>query len=56
MLGVVAGSFDIIHPGYIKMFKECSQNCSELIVLLQTDPTTERPEKCKPVLDYLYRI
>jgi len=21
--GIIAGNFDVIHPGYIKMFKEC---------------------------------
>ena len=56
MLGVVAGNFDVIHPGYIKMFKECKANCNEFVVLLQTDPTIERPEKCKPILDCLDRI
>ena len=48
--GVIAGNFDIIHPGYIKMFKECKQNCDNFIILLQTDPTIERPEKLKPIL------
>ena len=23
-IGVIAGNFDVIHPGYIKMFKECN--------------------------------
>ena len=49
-IGVVAGNFDVIHPGYIKMFKECKENCDEFIVLLHTDPTIERPEKLKPIL------
>ena len=22
-VGVIAGNFDVINPGYIKMFKEC---------------------------------
>ena len=22
-IGIIAGNFDVIHPGYIKMFKEC---------------------------------
>lgn len=49
-LGVIAGNFDVLHPGYIKMFKECKENCDEFIVLLHTDPTIERPEKLKPIL------
>ena len=54
--GVIAGNFDIIHPGYIKMFKECKQNCDNFIILLQTDPTIERPEKLKPILSIQERI
>ena len=48
--GVIAGAFDVIHPGYIKMFKECKANCEHFIVFLHEDPTVERPEKCKPIL------
>lgn len=48
--GVVAGNFDIIHPGYIKMFNEAKQHCDCLVVLLHDDPTLERPEKLKPIL------
>mgnify|MGYP001129799231 CR=1 FL=1 len=48
--GVIAGNFDVIHPGYIKMFKEASSNCDCLIVLLHTDPSIERPGKLKPIL------
>ena len=50
MLGVIAGNFDVIHPGYIYMFDECKSNCKEFVVLLHEDPTLERPEKCKPIL------
>ena len=48
--GVIAGNFDAMHPGYIKMFKEMNENCTVLIVLLHTDPSIERPEKIKPIL------
>lgn len=48
--GVIAGNFDVMHPGYIKMFKEAADNCDCLIVLLQTDSSIERPEKLKPIL------
>lgn len=48
--GVIAGNFDIIHPGYIKMFKECKQICQKFIILLHTDPSIERPSKLKPIL------
>lgn len=48
--GVIAGNFDVIHPGYIKMFKEMGLYCDVLIVLLHTDPSIERPHKLKPIL------
>jgi len=48
--GVICGNFDVMHPGYIKMFKECAANCDCLIVLLHTDPSIERPHKLKPIL------
>jgi len=47
--GIIAGSFDLIHPGYIRMFKEAKQICETVIVALQDDPTIDRPQKCKPV-------
>lgn len=47
--GLIAGSFDLIHPGYVKMFKESKRFCDYLIIALQDDPSIERPNKCKPV-------
>ena len=49
-LGIIAGNFDIIHPGYVKLFKECKINCDKFIILLHSDPSIERPKKLKPVL------
>ena len=54
--GFIAGNFDILHPGYIKLFKECKENCDYFIILLQTDPSIERPEKLKPILSTKERI
>lgn len=54
--GVIAGNFDVIHPGYIKMFKECKDYCNQFIVLLHTDPSIERPHKLKPILSVDERI
>ena len=47
--GVICGSFDLIHPGYVRMFKNAKEVCNRIIVALQGDPTIDRPEKCKPV-------
>ena len=54
--GFVAGNFDVIHPGYIKMFKECKANCDKFTVLLHSDPSIERPDKLKPILNLDERI
>ena len=55
-IGVVAGSFDVIHPGYVEMFNTMKRVCKQTYVLLQDDPTTERPEKIKPILSLDERI
>lgn len=49
-VGFIAGSFDIIHPGYIYMFEEAKKNCDYLIVGLHTDPTLEKKNKLKSIL------
>jgi len=54
--GVIAGNFDVIHPGYIKTFKECKENCDHFTILLHSDPTIERPNKLKPILNTDERI
>jgi glycerol-3-phosphate cytidylyltransferase len=46
--GILAGSFDIIHAGYIYMFEDSKRVCDHLIVALQKDPSLERPHKLKP--------
>ena len=51
IVGVIAGNFDVIHPGYIYMFDECKKHCDILLLLLHEDPSIERPEKIKPILN-----
>lgn len=48
--GIIIGSFDVIHPGYIKAFKEAKEKCTHLTVFLHEDPSIDRPEKIKPIL------
>jgi glycerol-3-phosphate cytidylyltransferase len=55
-IGIIAGNFDVIHPGYIAMFDIMMDECDEVVVLLQDDPTIERPEKCKPILSIAERV
>ena len=49
-VGIIAGNFDVIHPGYIYMFNECKKHCDILLLLLHDDPSIERPGKIKPIL------
>ena len=51
IVGVIAGNFDVINPGYIYMFDECKKHCDILLLLLHDDPSIERPEKIKPILN-----
>jgi glycerol-3-phosphate cytidylyltransferase len=54
--GMLAGAFDIIHPGYIKLFKDSKNVCDYLIIALHEDPSEERPGKLKPVLSVADRL
>jgi len=54
--GVVAGAFDILHPGYIHLFSESKKHCDHLTVLLHIDPSIENPNKLKPILSISERI
>ena len=47
--GIIAGAFDLIHPGYIQMFKEAKRYCNHLSIALHDNPCLERPHKIKPV-------
>jgi glycerol-3-phosphate cytidylyltransferase len=47
--GIIAGCFDLIHPGYIKMMADAKTVCDHLVVALHDDPSTERKSKFKPV-------
>ena len=49
--GIIAGCFDLMHPGYIKMFEDAKNACDHLVVALQSDPTIDRPDshKTRPI-------
>jgi len=50
-VGIIAGNFDVIHPGYVRMFNDAKQNaCDYFVVALHEDPSIERPHKAKPIL------
>ena len=48
--GFVASSFDIMHPGYALMLKECKDNCNYLIAALHHNPKSERQDKNSPIM------
>ncbi len=50
VVGFTAGNFDLLHPGYIKCFKESKRHCDKFIVFLQEDPSLHRKSKYKPVI------
>ena len=47
--GIVAGAFDLIHPGYVRMFKYAKEHCNHLTIALHEDPSMARPHKFTPV-------
>jgi len=49
-IGFVASTFDIIHPGYVLMLKECKDNCNYLITALHENPAWEREDKNHPIM------
>ena len=55
MTGIIAGNFDVIHPGYIEMFNEMKRRVDKIHVLLHIDPSLDRPEKIKPLLSLAER-
>ena len=50
LLGFTAGNFDLLHPGYIKCFREAKKHCDKFIIFLQIDPSLHRKSKYKPVI------
>ena len=54
--GVIAGNFDVIHPGYIHLFNQCKEHCDKLLIFLHEDPSLERESKLKPILTLDERI
>ena len=55
ILGFTAGNFDLLHPGYIRCFREAKRHCDKFIVFLQKDPSLHRKSKYKPVISLYNR-
>jgi len=54
-VGITCGAFDLLHAGHVTMLEEAKTVCDYLIVALQTDPSTDRPEKNKPLQSIVER-
>jgi glycerol-3-phosphate cytidylyltransferase len=54
--GLVAGSFDVLHHGYFRLFQDAKGVCNFLIVALHEDPSIDRPHKSKPLHSLEERI
>jgi len=48
--GFIASSFDIYHPGYALMLKECKDNCDYLVAALHDNPKSANKDKNSPVM------
>ena len=55
IVGFTAGNFDLLHPGYIRCFREAKRHCDKFIVFLQKDPSLHRKSKYKPVISLYNR-
>jgi glycerol-3-phosphate cytidylyltransferase len=55
-IGFTCGAFDILHTGHVLMLEEATAQCDHLIVGVQSDPSTDRPEKNRPIQGYDERI
>ena len=54
-VGITCGAFDLLHAGHVTMLEEAKSVCDYLIVALQTDPSTDRPEKNTPLQSIVER-
>ena len=48
-VGFVASSFDLIHPGYVRMLEDAKKHCDYLVCGLHEDPSVERASKNQPI-------
>ena len=55
-IGVTFSCFDLLHSGHILMLKDAKTKCDIIVVGLQDDPTLDRPEKNKPILNLNERL
>jgi len=49
VIGFTSVVGDLLHAGHALMLDECKAHCDYLFVGIISDPTTDRPEKNKPI-------
>lgn len=49
VIGFTSVVGDLLHAGHALMLEECKRHCDYLYVGIIADPTTDRPEKNKPI-------
>ena len=54
-VGIIADTFDLVHPGHIALLRDCKERCDVLIVALHVDPSIERSYKNKPIMTVFER-
>ena len=54
--GILFSAFDLLHSGHIIMLQDAKEQCEELVVGLQYDPSIERYEKNKPIQTHDERL
>jgi cytidyltransferase-like protein len=56
MRAYIGGTFDILHPGHIKLFRWAKRNYEEVVVALNTDEFVFRYKGKLPVMSYEQRF
>lgn len=57
IIGFCNGSFDMLHPGHIKLLKQCKENCDICVVGLNSDDSVKRYKGDKrPILNINERL
>jgi len=54
-IGFTCGAMDLFHAGHVSMMEYCKRFCDYLMVGLQTDPSSDRKNKNRPVQSLVER-
>jgi glycerol-3-phosphate cytidylyltransferase len=56
VVGFIASSFDLIHPGYIRLLADAKTVCDFLVCAVHEDPSLERQHKNRPIMSVTERV